>query len=83
MDIHAETQKFNVGVFFMCDSIDPMTFTTTWEALAAGINPWENNKIGNKYVNSLQCRWSDRDCGPDLHCPHSLYLVFVFLGAKP
>lgn len=56
MVIHAETQKFNVGVFFMCDSIDPMTFTTTWEALAAGINPWENNKIGNKYVNSLQGR---------------------------
>lgn len=40
-------------VFWVYDSIDPMTFTTTLPVLAAGINPWENNKIGDKYVKSF------------------------------
>lgn len=79
--IHAETQKFNVGFFVVYDSFDLMTFTTTLPALAAGINPWEDNQIG-KYVRSFQCRWTDRDYGPDLHFTHSLYLGFVFLKGK-
>lgn len=65
---HMQRLRNLIWVSWVFDSIDPMTLTTTLAALAAGINPWENNKIGDKYVNSLQYRCSDRDYESDLHC---------------